>query len=97
MTFEIESDVPLEEKRLHADEYLTTFICRRNTNRHRRGQTVALVRKFLADCGTKIVVQIGVRGGILKMEPEYPCDAGKECPSCLDRMAKTRILIESGK
>jgi len=91
MTFEIESNAPLEEIQL------TAFICRRNGNGHKRGQTVALVRKFVADCGTKIVVQIGVRGGILKMDPEYPCDAGKECPSCLERMEKTRILIESEK
>jgi hypothetical protein len=93
MAFEIESGIPLEQQ--DALEYLTSFACRHNG--HRRDATVAVTRKFLAECGTKIIVDIGVRGAIVKMEPEYPCNAGKECLSCIDRMAKARILIESGK
>jgi hypothetical protein len=93
MAFEIESGIPLEQQ--DALEYLTSFACRHNG--HRRGATVAVTRKFLAECGTKIIVDIGVRGEIVKMAPEYPCDAGKDCPRCKDRMSKIAILIESGK
>lgn len=89
MTFEIET-VPLEKQ--SAEDLLTAFICRRG-----RKPAVVNVRKFLAECGTKIVVEIGVRGGIVKMTPEYPCDAGKDCSRCKDRMNKIAILIESGK
>lgn len=89
MSFEIET-VPLEQQ--SAGDLLTAFICRRG-----RKPAVATIRKFLAECGTKIVVEIGVRGGIVKMAPEYPCDAGKDCPRCKDRMSKIAILIESGK
>jgi len=93
MAFEIESGITLEQQ--DALEYLTSFACRHNG--HRRGATVAVTRKFMAECGTKIIVNVGVRGRIVKMEPEYPCDVGRECSSCLDRMEKIRILIESGK
>ena len=86
MTIEIESDVPL------APLQITAFICRRG-----RKQVVAQTRKFLADCGTKIIVEISEQGKIINMKPEYECDAGLECPRCLDRTSKIRILIESGK
>lgn len=89
MTFEIET-VPLEQE--SAADFLTAILCRRG-----RKATVVNVRKFLAECGTKIVVEIGVRGGIVTMKPEQPCDAGKDCPRCKDRMSKIAILIESGK
>jgi hypothetical protein len=85
MTFEIET-VPLEQKNI------TTFLCRRG-----RKATVVNVRKFLAECGTKIVVEIGIRGNIVTMKPEQTCDAGTDCPRCKDRMNKIAILIESGK
>jgi hypothetical protein len=84
MIFEIESDIPLVKQ-------IAPIICRRGRS------SVAITRKFIAECGTKIIVNVGARGGILKMEPEYPCKAGKECDHCKDRMSKIRILIENEK
>ena len=55
MTFEIET-VPLEQE--SAADFLTTILCRRG-----RKPAVATIRKFLAECGTKIVVEIGVGAG----------------------------------
>lgn len=86
MTFEIESDVPLAP-----NPEVVAFICRRSH------KSVASIRKFIAECGTKIVVQLGSRGGILRMDPEYPCSFGKDCLHCRDRMEKIRVLIENGK
>lgn len=93
MLIEIDADVPLPL--LSTDEQITAFICRHP----RRGRPALIdrTRKFVADCGTKLIVELTAANRIASMELEYPCKHGAKCPACLDRMQKTRILIESGK
>ena len=85
MSVEIDIDVPL------VPSAVTAFVCRQ------RGPKPTITRKFIAECGTKIIVDVGSRGGINKMGPESICHNGKDCASCKDRMGKIRLLIESGK
>jgi len=89
MAFEIETGVPMEPLEQQSGG---AFLCRRG-----RKPTVQTIRKFLAVCGTKIVFELGIRGEIVSMKPEYPCDVGKNCPHCKDRMEKATILINNGK
>jgi hypothetical protein len=55
------------------------------------------IRKFVADCGTKIVVTLTVRGKIKRMETEFDCMYGPNCSKCQSRMEKIRELIDNGR
>jgi hypothetical protein len=90
MQFEIETDVPIVP--LQPSDFLTAFLCR-----HKRKGTAIETRKFIAQCGTKIIVETGIRGQIVSMEPEDPCKAGESCPQCKDQIDKIAILIANGK
>jgi hypothetical protein len=55
------------------------------------------IRKFIAGCGTKIIVTLTIRGRIKHMEPEEDCRYGAGCPECQSRMEKIRDLIDNGR
>ena len=63
----------------------------------RSPQSFDRIRKFCAECGTKLEVRLTLRGKIRSIEPINPCRYGKDCPQCADRIAKIRDLIAHGR
>jgi hypothetical protein len=71
--------------------FITIITCTRGNR-----TTEETIRKFVAGCGTKIVVYVSMRGKIKHMEPE-DCRYGLNCSECESRMKKIRELIDNGR
>ena len=80
---EIESGIPLPS--------FMVQICTRGNR-----TTEETIRKFVAECGTKIVVTLTIRGRIKHMEQADDCRYGPNCSKCQSRMEKIRELIDNG-
>jgi hypothetical protein len=63
----------------------------------RSPQSFDTIRKFYANCGTKLEIRLTQRGRIRSIEPIDSCRYGKDCPQCADRIAKIRDLIAQGR
>lgn len=81
---ELESAIPLPS--------FTMIVCTRGNQ-----TTEEQIRKFVAGCGTKIIVGLTVRGKIKYMETEYDCRYGVNCSECQSRMEKIKELIDNGR
>ena len=63
----------------------------------RSPESFDVIRKFIAECGTKIEVRLTQRRRIRSIEPEDYCRYGKDCSQCAERIAKIRELIAQGR
>lgn len=54
-----------------------------------------MIRKFIAGCGTKFVVNLTKNGKIRSIEVEYGC--AHPCALCKDRIEKIKELIAAGR
>jgi hypothetical protein len=70
---------------------ITVHICDRSP------QSFDTVRKFLAECGTKLEVHLTRHGKIRTIRPVDLCRYGKDCPMCKKRKEMIEQLIKDGK
>lgn len=77
----LDDDVPLPSVMIH--------ICDRSP------RSFDMMRKFRADCGTKLVVNLTQNGKIRNIEVESGC--AYPCEKCKDRINKIKELIASGR
>ena len=81
--YELQSMVPLPT--------ITVHICDRSP------ESFDTVRKFVAECGTKLEVRLTRHGKIRSIRPVDPCRDGKDCPMCKRRKATIADLIKAEK
>ncbi len=79
----LQNEIPLPTITLH--------ICDRSP------ESFDTVRKFMAECGTKLEVRLTRHGKIRSIRPVDPCRNGAKCSQCADRRNKIEELIEAGK
>jgi len=78
------------ENVLMEQDAVTLFVCRRSSN-----DDSLIIRKFVAECGTKWIFEISKRGKVKNLTSETQCK--RDCPKCAERIAKVRALIAEGK
>ena len=81
--YELQSMVPLPT--------ITVRICDRSP------ESFDTVRKFMAECGTKLEVRLTRHGKIRSIRAVDPCRDGKDCLMCKRRKATIADLIKAGK